>query len=74
MTTYHEIFTLLETYARRSKLNPDAFGPYCARLALTWRHNAVTRHQLERLDDEQLREIGITLQDASREAARLVWR
>lgn len=74
MSTSHDIFTLLEAYARRSEKNPDALGPQCARLALTWRHNAVTRHQLAQLDDEQLHDIGITRQDALREAARPFWR
>ena len=74
MTTYHDFFALLEVYARKSDQNPDALGPYCARVALTWRHNAVTRHQLTQLDDDQLRDVGITRQDASREAARPFWR
>ncbi len=74
MTTYHDFFALLEAYARKSDQNPDALGPHCARVALTWRHNAVTRHQLTQLDDDQLRDVGITRQDASREAARPFWR
>jgi uncharacterized protein YjiS (DUF1127 family) len=74
MTVYHDFFALLESYARGCDERPDALGPNLARLALKWRHNAVTRHQLAHLDDEQLQDIGISRGDAAREAARPFWR
>jgi uncharacterized protein YjiS (DUF1127 family) len=73
MTTYHDFLTFLESYARRSEQTPDALGPYAARLILTWRHNAVTRRQLAALDDDQLRDIGVSRGDADHEASRPFW-
>jgi uncharacterized protein YjiS (DUF1127 family) len=43
-------------------------------LVLTWRENARTRHALAQLNDEMLRDIGISRASAEGEASTPFWR
>lgn len=58
---------LLEALARRSVRS-------IARLGYRVRHNYRTRQELRDLNDELLRDIGITRDQALREAERFVWK
>ncbi len=67
------IHTMPETSLPRSPWTPSWIG-HVADLLLTWMNRSRQRHDLAKLNDDALHDIGLTRADVRREISKPFWR